>query len=204
MAPAKKRAAPPPQAQPAPVVSGRDVETNRSIFEAFGNDLTTIAGHAVFKNIVDEKPIRIVGGGKTSKEGGGNQVAYTPELYETAMKSKAASYKCGGNIFWLDHSFNPSSGTPLSMQRIKDFKEFSFSKPSPYPTDVIVAVPHDQFNPMEHLGALKSVTPIEVLIAFAQAVAEAVKSEKPEAILKEWRHQALTCAIVFEVLASND
>ena len=149
-------------------------------------------------NTVDAKPLSI---GSKGKEGGGNQVAYTPELYETAMKSTSGTYKCGGNIFWLDYAFNPSSGTPLSIQRIK---EFSFSKPSPYPLDVIVAVPHKDFNPTEHLGALKSVTPIEVLIAFAQAVAEAVRSGQPDEILKQWRHQALTCTMVFEVLVSND
>ena len=104
----------------------------------------------------------------------------------------------------MDHAYNPSSGTPLSIQRIKDLKEFSFSKPSAYPLDVIIAVPHDKFNPMEHLGALRSVSPIEVLIAFAQAVAESIRSEQPEATLKEWKVSALTCTMVFEVLASNE
>lgn len=203
----KKRAMPPSSSGETSLAlssnNGNVVDTaNVSIFENFHKDMATITEHPVFKNIVDAKPLGIVKA--NTKESGGNQVAYTADLFETAMRSKAKSYKCGGNLFWLDYSYNPSSGTPLSIQRIKDLKEFSFSKPSAYPVDVIVAVQHDQFNPMEHLGALHSVSPIEVLIAFAQAVAEAIRSEQPDAILKEWKHSALTCTMVFEVLASNE
>ena len=118
MAPKAKRAQQqqPPAAAPQAVIKGRDSETNRSIFEEFNNDLTTITQHESFKNIVDDRPLEI----STAKDGGGNQVPYTQELYETAMKSTAATYKRGGNIFWLDQSFNPNPGTPLSVQRIKD------------------------------------------------------------------------------------
>ena len=197
MPPAPSASSEPPSAA---ISAGHgNLETNMVIFENFAKDMATIIGHPVFKNIVDAKPLGI----SKSKDGGGNQVAYAAELFETAMKS-TASYKCGGNLFWLDHAYNPSSGTPLSIQRIKDLKEFSFSKPSAYPLDVIIAVPHDKFNPMEHLGALQSVSPIEVLIAFAQAVAESIRSEQPEATLKEWKISALTCTMVFEVLASNE
>ena len=194
MAPKKR-----PQ-QPAAPEAVKGNERNHWIFVEFKNDLATITEHEIFKNIVDAKPLTI----STAKGGGGNQVPFTQDLYETAMKSKAGAYKCGGNIFWLDQPFNPNPGTPLSVQRIKDLKEFSFSKPSPLPLDVIVAVPHDKFNPMEHRGALQSVTPVELLIGFAQAVAEAIRTEEPAAVLNEWRNHALTCTMVFEVLTSSD
>lgn len=54
------------------------------------------------------------------------------------------------------------------------------------------------------ITGLKCVTPTEVTIAIVQAIADATRSEPDDVVLKEWRHHALTCTMVLEVLTSTD
>jgi hypothetical protein len=118
-------------------------ESNSQLVQTLQENLAIIFDHEEFKKITEVDPLGIDEGGK--------QAAFSQESYTTAMKN-TGSYKSAGNFWWLDHLFNPVPGTPLSAARIRQYQDFKFRDPCTVPFDIIAAVPHVAFNPLEHRG----------------------------------------------------
>ena len=130
---------------------------------------------------------------------GGYQRPYNAKEHEISMK-EAGMHKCGFNMFMLNLSWSATPGVPIVEARVDTLMEYYFKQPSPIPFDLVIRVPSNDYDPMQHMGGLQCVTPEEVKTAYLKAV---VRDKDDKDILQEWRRIALTCTAVFKLLNLN-
>ena len=83
--------------------------SNEGLHKRLADDLATIMGAKVFKQIDCQEPLDI---GK-----GGFQKPYDAADFKTAMKAHGV-YKCGFNVFMLNLSWSAMPGVPLVAARV--------------------------------------------------------------------------------------
>eukprot|EP00969_Alexandrium_andersonii_P086462 3811404-Alexandrium_andersonii.AAC.1 len=84
------------------------------------------------------------------------------------------------------------------MSSITRLRDTVFARPTAL-QQVHVAVPLDNaFEPHQHKGALKQVSPDEVTAAFVLAIARDIENEEPADVLGAWKHKmrSTTCRFI--------
>lgn len=179
-----------------PVVIGKDQAAHLvRVHEA----LNVIHGCEVFAGIVDSTPLDIKEGGK--------QTPYSAKDMQYALAcSDGGEYRCGGNVFWLEHTWLCNHRVPFNEQQIKALQAFfpHDKPPASSPFDFWVAVEHNKINLHEHRGSLQRVSPEEVGHAMLFSIAEAIKAGVPSEVLGQWKTLALTVPFVITVVEPGE
>ncbi len=191
-------------AVPAPLVVNGSIHLDRQYMESsedmpavkggflvqFENALEVINGHSLFENISSTEPLPILGT-VDSAEDQGVQTPLDQDDFDNAIGS-AGLYRCAGNAAWLNIAYRPDPGVPILTTKIDEMIEFWFSEPNlHFPNQIYVAAPSG-YKPMEHKGALKSITPCEYIYAFLIKTARDITRGADEETLRRWLgHQCL-------------
>ena len=93
---------------------------------------------------------------------------YDPEHYAKEMK-RVGAVECEGNIFWLSDG-GVGDGAKVRKSAIEDIIARYYTEPGRFHSTIVVAVPNKDYNPMEHLGALTEVSPIDNRYCFVKAI----------------------------------
>ena len=116
--------------------------------------------------------------------------------------SKNSEYTTGINIFWHDWNYTATPGIPLRNNAVDALFEHYFQTPARFPGMLYISVPSPTYAPLEHKGALQSVSPEEIRAAFLFAFARDVAAGAPESVLREWIKLSLSCTATFVVDAT--
>jgi len=199
----KEKAAAKAVAEKQPKVA-EETNVNVSLYEELSNNMATILADKTFKKIESEKPLEI--------EDGGIQAPFHIDHFNTSMKA-VGCYKCGFNFFALNLTWSPNPGVPLLGARVDMLVSYYFKQPAPVPFDLVVRVPSLDYNPMEHLGGLQSITAEEIRMAFVKAIARDVIAHSAleknaqrasDQALKKWLPYVLSSTVTFKLLESDD
>lgn len=91
--------------------------------------------------------------------------------------STAKAYDASCNLFWLNLQWSPCPSVPINRSAVDMLRRVYFTKPSRFPTPIVVAVPAGGMTALEFhstKGNLRRVSPEEIEHAFLLAVADAV------------------------------
>jgi len=138
----------------------------------------------------------------SSAEASGLQAPFAQGSYEASM-SKNSEYTAGINIFWHDWNYTATPGIPLRNNAVDALLEHYFRTPARFPGMLYISVPSPTDAPLEHQGALQSVSPEEIRAAFLFAFARDVAAGAPESVLREWMKFSLSCTATFVVDATS-
>ncbi len=141
--------------------------------------LDEILAHPEFRGIVQADPLGI-------GAGGGYKAPFSTDAFATAMASEGR-YESGCVLFWLDLKHTNIAGVPYNERAIKHVMSHTFANPAPFPKPLVVELESGQ-NPLEHKGALKSISAEETWHAWVFAVHRDLAA-KP-GVLLEWRKVA--------------
>ena len=94
----------------------------------------------------------------------GSQSAFNLDDFKSAMEGGGV-YRCASNDFWIDPFASMSNGVPMSFNAIDGVMKSSFMEPEDYVGSTVVMIDSPTFNPMEHKGALKRLSPDEIFFA---------------------------------------
>ncbi|CAK0905696.1 unnamed protein product [Prorocentrum cordatum] len=128
----------------------------------------------------------------------GMQAAFDLAEYQTAMKLHG-TYRCGGNELWLDFWFTAQPGVPYNKTSILQLAEKSFFEPKQWTGTNVVMVPDLAYNPMEHQGALRRLSPEEVNFARIIGIANAIDREASKDVLEAFKVDLQSAAFQFEL-----
>jgi hypothetical protein len=81
--------------------------------------------------------------------------------------------RCAGNELWCDFFFTMQPGIPYNRANIMQLSAHSFNEPAKWTGTTIIYVPDLDYDPMQHQGALKALSPEEVRFARILGVAKA-------------------------------
>ena len=186
---------------------------NRQLLQQLQEDIRKINEHPLFKDIHQEDPADVEAKSKFS----GHQAAFNLDACQRALTSHG-KYKCGANVFWINHLWTATPGIPLNPSSIERFISHYFENPGPVPMDLIIAVPSPKFAPHENKGGLQCVSPDEVRMAYFRSIAKAVQEWNDASAsgltlaakgalaekVKQWKQHSLCCTFEFRVLGSTD
>ena len=128
----------------------------------------------------------------------GMQAAFDLAEYQTAMKQHG-TYRCAGNELWLDFWFTPQPGVPYNKASIFQLAEKSFFEPNQWTGTNVVMVSDLAYNPMEHQGALRRLSPEEVNFARVIGIANAIDREVPKEVLEAFKVDLQCASFQFEL-----
>ena len=185
--------------QPEVVAVADDRGVNAEYLAEFAGALETVKTNRHFKGISEAYPVGIDSALGTRS---GVQNAFTLENYRVAMTA-AKSYECGCNLFWLSLHFTTLQGIPYNKGVISKACDHMFAAPTRCPT-LSVAITDISFNPLEHKGALRPVSPEELFHAWIWAVHRDIQKGEGTNMLGVWKHMALTTPMKFVLLSSDE
>ncbi len=81
--------------------------------------------------------------------------------------------RCAGKELWCDFFFTMQAGIPYNRSSIQQLAAHSFNEPAKWTGMTIIYVPDLDYDPMQHQGALKALSPEEVRFARILGVAKA-------------------------------
>ncbi len=176
MAPKRRSAA---IAVPSSSPPARNADVNTEILLQVEQQAAKILEHPVFKNLAKAKPLGI--------EGHGSGAAFDLEAYQGAMKN--GQYTCQINLFWLDVTFIAMCGVPLRARAASEWVSSPAFDDCRFQPVIEVAVVGEAstYNPLEHKGALKRMSPPEQFFGLIMRVHRDIQEEKPTEVLKRWR-----------------
>ena len=103
-------------------------------------------------------------------EEGGHIAPITRPVFEMRMKN--AREAAGGlSLFAIDLLRSASPGIPINGRAVKHLSDQKFATPKRFPQIVLIGITDPTSNIFDHLGALLSATPLELLHAMIFAVA---------------------------------
>ena len=91
----------------------------------------------------------------------GSQAGYSGKKYQEEIVNGV--YISTGVIAWINEMYNPLPGISFRYSACEDVMDHEFSKPTRHATPLLIACDTTEYNPMDHKGALKLVTPPEKL-----------------------------------------
>ena len=147
--------------------------------------------------VISEKFPGIVGKGPLTIAEGGSQAPFKQRDLEQALETPGASYTCGINLAWLNHTCSATPGVPLRKSAVDQVASTVFAKPTLL-EQLHVAVPSVEYKVAEHKGSLMRVSPEEVTGAYFIAVARDIGRGEPAEIVQEWEKciRSTTCKFV--------
>ncbi len=132
----------------------------------------------------------------------GHQACLTAETYVEAMKSGEAMG--GFSIFALDLLKSATPGIPINVAGVKGLSCQRFEKPRRFPAIVTIGVGDATRNIFNHIGALTSITPLELLHAMIFAVHRDIINLVEEEVLLQWRAALLSVPVHVKVFTESE
>jgi hypothetical protein len=161
--------------------------------------LAVLSACDLLADISTESPLNMAA--KNLAEASGLQAPFAQGSYDASM-SKNSEYTAGINIFWHDWNYTAIPGIPLRSNAVDALLEHYFQTPARFPGMLYISVPSPTYAPLEHKGALQSVSPEEIRAAFSIAFARDVAAGAPESVVREWIKSSLSCTATFVVDAT--
>jgi len=160
--------------------------------------LAVLSASDLLADISAESPLHIAANG--SAEASGLQAPFAQGSYEASI-IKNSEYTTGVNIFWHSWNYTATPGLPLRNNAVNALVEH-FQTPARFPGMLYISVPSPTYAPLEHKGALQSVSPEEIRAAFLIAFARDIAAGAPESVVREWIKFSLSCTATFVVDAT--
>jgi hypothetical protein len=137
---------------------------------------------------------------------GGTQEPFDPIKFKTSIE-KEGSYVCGDSIGKIDfmHSYEPA--VPKNIGQIDKMRTRYYSQAQPWAFVIHVAVPSKEYNPLQHLGSLVSLSPEEIYQPWKLEVAlriQAADGKEDEALLKEYLKYARCVIFKYELIETEE
>lgn len=154
-----------------------------------------VTQHDVFHGIVAADPLMIC----AQSDSSGTQAPFNLQDFRQAMQSRG-EYTCGINSFWQDFLWTPTPGVPIRRNALVRLMGTLFKTPTP--VTLHFAVDNDDYNPLEHKGALQRVSPEEVTSAQLLAMARDVRNQESAEVLRGWAQAAKSAIGTFKKLAT--
>ena len=127
---------------------------------------------------------------------GGRYPAFDQAEY-TAKLAANGEYICEGNLLWVSDA---TTGIPVRNSAVLDAMNLQFPDgPAPVQEMIVIAVPSNSFEPLNHRGALEAVSPEEDRIVVLKAVIRDIEDGKK---MQQWAAHLSSVPMKFEVLAS--
>ena len=134
----------------------------------------------------------------------GHKGIFILEEYFAAMHS-VGTYEAACNPFWVDPRDTPTRGTPVNLRAMNQLHQAMFPGPERATLPMVIAVPSKDYNPLEHRGALLTVSPPEAWQCQLKACAEVITSgDYTQETMHEWAASFLTTSFKFEILPTED
>ena len=201
------------------VASAESNGINKEFLAEMASKYEKIINNEVFRELKDAGALGVVGGAadddgdvetppKRAKIGSkqspakmrsihGMQSAFDLEEYKAAMKTHG-TYRCAGNEFWLDFWFTPQPGVPYNKSSIYQLAENSFSTPNQWTGTNVVLVSDLTYNPMEHQGSLRRLSPEEVNFARVIGICNAIDRNADKDELEAFKVDIQCASFQFE------
>lgn len=128
----------------------------------------------------------------------GMQAAFDPTEYQNAMKTHG-TYRCAGNELWLDMWFTTQPGVPYNRASIYQLAENSFSEPNQWTGTNVVIVSDLTYNPMDHQGAMRRLSPEEVNFARVIGICNAIDNGADNETLQQFKVDLQCASFQFEL-----
>ena len=103
------------------------------------------------------------------------QDAFCPAKYKAALMA-TRTYEAGANLFHCKDLYSSAPGVPYNRAGINALMQHTWKTPQPFPHVLVVAVPDDAYDPYEHKGGWKCVSPEELRFSFYLAIARDIES----------------------------
>lgn len=174
--------------------AGEKDNANLAYIERLANAWDVIKDHDVFRGIQSELPLTISG----SQADCGTQHPFDLASCKQALAA-SGTYTAGVNLFWIDLQWSSTPGVPLRISAIEQMAKTMFKQPTVI-TEVHIAVPDPDFNPLMHMGALLRVSPEEITGAVVLAIARDITNNECDAVLRTWRRHVLSTSGRFQIL----
>ena len=127
----------------------------------------------------------------------GMQASFDLDEYKKAMKTHG-TYRCGANEWWLDFWFTSQPGVPYNKSSIYQLAENSFKEPNQWTGTNIVLVTDLNFNPLEHQGSLRRLSPEEINFARVIGISMAIDAGASEETLRAFKTDLQCASFQFE------
>lgn len=132
------------------------------------------------------------------------QAPFDIDLYNVAVRSEGL-YEAGCNFFWQNSLFTTTPSVPVNEIAVRKLMEQHFpSGPARFPWALVVGVPSDDYNPLEHKGSLQKASPEEMGHAFILAIARDIEQGVDAGVLSQWKKRALSVTFVFDASLNTD
>ena len=118
--------------------------------------MAALNASSLIAEIRADNPVNIAA--NSSAEACGLQAPFSQGSYEASMRQNS-EYTVGINIFWHDWKYTATPGIPLRAHAIDALMEHYFRTPARFPGMLYISVPSLTYAPLEHKGALQSVSP---------------------------------------------
>ena len=107
--------------------------------------------------------------------------------------------RCGANEMWLDRFYTLQPGIPYNKTSILQLAENSFSQPGRWTGLNVVVVNDLEYNPLEHTGNWKRLSPEEVNFARMIGIKNAIDKGASDEVLKAYKVDLVSSATQFEL-----
>ena len=137
---------------------------------AFEDTLVTALSNDVFHEINTRDPLPLASATNLGFDAGFKS-PYDHEGYTNAI-AEVGNYECGANVFWVNFFNTQDSNVPRSHVRVQNLKDVMFPHAKPTCDELVVIGVSPSDNPLEMKGAMRALSPIEILHAFVFKVAD--------------------------------
>ena len=160
--------------------------------------LKTIRDHPVFGGIDTAEPLTIAQGG--------HQGTFTKTDCASVLK-KNGTYKCAGNLMWLDLLWLANHRVPINASHIAEIQRFylpALDPPKDFNFVFTIAVADADIDIDNHLGSLQRLSPPEPCHALLFSVKAAIDQRASDSVLQRWRTLFLSASFAFELVAIGE
>ena len=173
---------------PAPVAVD---STNDGVLLQVEQSCTTILQHDIFGGLKDTYPLGNTGGGSAQ-----------PSSWMRCIRD-SGSYTCQINLFWMDLKFIAMAGVPIRTTAIDDLTRTQQGQRLQSVMEIAVDDPA-AFNPMDHKGAWRRVSPPEEVFSFLARAARDITEGRGDDVLQSWRRAFLDVTARFVILPTPE
>ena len=155
--------------------------------------LQIITASPFFQGIAECPPLTVM-------EGGNQAPIVQSELTHALTNKPTSEVNAGGNFFWINHVWLANHRVPFNNTQLKNIAETNFpclDPPACSPYRLHVAVDTADFKIMEHVGQLQRVSPEENDHFIIFQLANAIKQNASDDVLRRWRNMLLSIPFVF-------
>ena len=179
---------------------GAAATLNASFLDEVKSAFDHVVSHEVFRTAFSRASL---GFGRQGAVG--VQEPFNLQNFQSAI-AEHGIYRCACNEWWLDLFHTVLPGIPYNKGAIKDFATTAFHVPGGYQGVNVVLVPDRNYNPLEHKGALKRLSPEEPMWGRILGIKAAIDRGVDEETLQRFAIDVVCAPFQFEYVeeaASN-